>query len=890
MHTVRAANTEPIPGYRLIEPLGRGGFGEVWKCEAPGGLFKAIKFVPGNADNLSDSGGAAARELRALQNIKAIRHPYLLALERVELVDGDLLVVMELADKSLHDLFQEYRKAGRPGILREELLRYLREAAEVLDLMNRDYQLQHLDIKPHNLFLLHQHVKVADFGLVGDLSDGQDRADTKTREALTPLYSAPETFLGKLSRFADQYSLAITYQELLTGVLPLTGKNIRQLAVAHVQGKPDLTPLPDGDRPAVARALAKEPTERFASCLDFIRALVQATPGPVPEVARPPGTEHDLAPGEMGHTAVPPDVTEAPAGSARFAAVRAHPRPSNPGGPVSMVPGMQLLECVARLPVGEVWKAFNAGGDKRLVKLVLAPEVPQDGYSEDPVAILRELTHPALAPLEIIDCPGHRLALVSDPGDGSLYDRLKESQRDGLPGVPREELLAHLQVVAEALDDLQQTYRMQHLALTPKALVLSAGELRILDYGLMELLWMPAGHEAPAVNTRYCAPELFARQSSRACDQYSLALIFQELLTGVHAFRNLNARQMAAARLRGSPDVGLLPGLDRATVLRALHPDPDQRFRSCAEFIAALRGVPPRDAPGPAKVATRTTGLTVPVPSPPPPEPDRRQQSISHMRKVITDVVEAAAGYRETHATASLRYALHKDGPGAVPSLVAHCFGRMLPGTMRLKLKGFVDEWRAEVFSVAAPPAPAPGVPPAESAGSFAFFVRVASSLWQRALGRPPGLEVRLECKIPPTSAEGLTAIGVRIQPRGCTAEKAARILGETGPPILESLRNYLQLHTERRSEERFPYSVPLEVQPVLPTQELGPPFVAQGKDVSSEGLSLFLPCRLPTAYLYVRFPSSGGEPVLVPTRLIRTQPCPDGRVEAGLCFAWDEV
>src|SRR5262249_44969107 len=145
---------EPIPGYRLVEPLGSGGFGEVWKCEAPGGLHKAIKFVPASNNSLLDGPCRSREELRAIERIKDLRHPFLLSMERVEIVEGDLVIVMELADKSLDDLLKESLTAGQPGLPRGDVLRYLSEAAEVLDLMHLEYGLQHLDVKPRNLFLI----------------------------------------------------------------------------------------------------------------------------------------------------------------------------------------------------------------------------------------------------------------------------------------------------------------------------------------------------------------------------------------------------------------------------------------------------------------------------------------------------------------------------------------------------------------------------------------------------------------------------------------------------------------------------------------------------------------------------------------------------------------
>lgn len=294
-------NSEPLPGYRLIERIGSGGYGEVWRVEAPGGLTKAIKFVFGKQHEKR-----ATNEMRALDHVRGVRHPFLLSLERIEVVAGRLLVVTELADGSLKDRFDQCRRDGLRGIPREELLNYLRDAADALDFMSATHSLQHLDIKPENLLLLAAHVKVADFGLVKDVRQSQ----ASLVGGMTPLYAAPEVFRGSPSCHSDQYSLAIVYQEMLTGTLPFAGNSAAELTLHHLNDEPDLTALSAADRYSVSRALSKDANHRYTNCREFVDSLASTSNRSAYSEASTSENDYSPEPSYPSATEVDPVVRE----------------------------------------------------------------------------------------------------------------------------------------------------------------------------------------------------------------------------------------------------------------------------------------------------------------------------------------------------------------------------------------------------------------------------------------------------------------------------------------------------------------------------------------------------------------------------------------------------
>lgn len=250
--------------YNLIKRIGTGGFGEVWRAEAPGGIEVAVKIIFRPLSHAE-----AQQELNSLELIKRLRHPFLLQTQAYFSQQDRLFIIMDLADGSLRDRLKECKAAGMDSIPTEELVTYTVESAEALDFLHSE-RVQHRDIKPENILLLRRHAKLADFGLAK--VQEASRMATATGSG-TPLYMAPEIWRGKRSQHSDQYSLALTYAEMRLGRRVFSSNDMMQVMIDHLERAPKLDPIPAAEQQVLLRALAKDPEQRFPSCLDFARAL-----------------------------------------------------------------------------------------------------------------------------------------------------------------------------------------------------------------------------------------------------------------------------------------------------------------------------------------------------------------------------------------------------------------------------------------------------------------------------------------------------------------------------------------------------------------------------------------------------------------------------------------
>jgi serine/threonine protein kinase, bacterial len=262
---------QPFPGFWLHLPIGRGGCGEVWETQTDDGPI-ALKFM--RAKNTSSS----TREIRSTEAIRRLRHPNLVRIHQVFSQAEYIVIGMELADGSLMDVLELYRD-DRLRMSAQRVCAYLMQAAEALDFLNKqqhEYEgrivaFQHGDVKPSNILLCGDTVKLADFGLATPLSYAlQPHGRRGTLD-----FAAPELFRGQISDRTDQYALAITYFLMRTGRLPFAESPTR-FTPTFLRSRPDLTLLTPPERLVISKALSISPVDRWPTCGVMMEKLSDA--------------------------------------------------------------------------------------------------------------------------------------------------------------------------------------------------------------------------------------------------------------------------------------------------------------------------------------------------------------------------------------------------------------------------------------------------------------------------------------------------------------------------------------------------------------------------------------------------------------------------------------
>jgi len=262
--------------YRIVEPLGAGGMGEVYRAHDERlGRDLALKLLP--AEMMADE-NARARLTREARTASSLNHPHIAHIYDVGEDEGRIFIAMELVEgTSLHHLI----RAGR--LLPESVLEYATQVANALAYAHQRGVI-HRDLKSANVMVTPEgRTKVLDFGLAKRVVTGpaeETRIDPSlTTSGLvlgTPNYLPPEVLLGgKADGRSDVWSLGVMLYEMATGRMPFLGGTVGQLAEAIVNTPPApiSARVPVGLRGVIERCLAKEPDARFQDGAGVFAAL-----------------------------------------------------------------------------------------------------------------------------------------------------------------------------------------------------------------------------------------------------------------------------------------------------------------------------------------------------------------------------------------------------------------------------------------------------------------------------------------------------------------------------------------------------------------------------------------------------------------------------------------
>lgn len=258
--------------FRLERKIGSGGMGVAWKAvDETANRSVVLKFVSQSVLHLSE---ALTHVRESFQKVHALQHSHICPL--YGLFD-DPSYGLYLAMKFIDGVSLDENRRGRGILTSAQTVNLLLPVASGLDYAHAQ-KVIHRDIKPQNIMVSRSDgVQIIDFGLAAEIRNtlSQKSVVPDAKITGTRSYMAPEQWEGRFDVQTDQYALAVTAYELLSGRVPFAGRDVEILRRAVLESAPPPLPdQPDYVNTALLRALAKNPKDRFASCRAFVEALV----------------------------------------------------------------------------------------------------------------------------------------------------------------------------------------------------------------------------------------------------------------------------------------------------------------------------------------------------------------------------------------------------------------------------------------------------------------------------------------------------------------------------------------------------------------------------------------------------------------------------------------
>lgn len=309
-----------LGAYRLLERIGKGGMGEVYRAQhIQIGREAAVKVLPAN---LATDEDFLRRFKREASSAASLAHPNILQVYDYGEQDGTPYLVMPyIRGGTLKDRIEGGKAPA------SQMTKYLTEVADALDYAHRK-GIIHRDVKPANILIDEDdRAYLSDFGIAKAL-EGNDNLTQAGVGVGTPEYMAPEQAQGRADPRSDLYALGIMVYQMLTGQVPFTGNTTVEVLMKHLQEPVPLSSLRGAVAqqfgPILQRALAKDPNQRYQSgrelMADVNQALVRSgfasavvTAPTVISAVPPQGSNPSLTP-PAGQVSTPPAYTPPPGG------------------------------------------------------------------------------------------------------------------------------------------------------------------------------------------------------------------------------------------------------------------------------------------------------------------------------------------------------------------------------------------------------------------------------------------------------------------------------------------------------------------------------------------------------------------------------------------------